>query len=110
MSKKLEISNCLWSRRFRLRSSSSIAAALVILLTGFSCTGKHNRVTVQNEEADTGPRMVSTVRMNDSKAGAQLLSGFYPVENDGWRWTAGRFSVLLRTPLAAAQRGATLMF
>lgn len=85
-------------------------AAFVLTLAGAGCKGKHNRVTVQNEEPDTGPRMLSTVRMNDSKAGVQLLSGFYSIENDSWRWTGRRFSVLLRTPLAAAQRGATLSF
>jgi hypothetical protein len=51
---------------------------------------------------------VSTVRMNDSRAGAQLLSGFYGLENGAWRWTAGTFSVRLLTPPAAAQSGATL--
>lgn len=85
-----------------------IIAALFLILTGVSCKGKHNPVTVQNEQPDDGRRMVSTVRMNDSKAGAQLLSGFYSVEDSSWRWTAGKFSVILRTPLAAAQRGGTL--
>jgi hypothetical protein len=83
-------------------------AVLFLILTGVSCKGKHNRVTVQNEQPDDGPRTVSTVRMNDSKAGAQLLSGFYSVENSSWRWTAGKFSVLLRTPPAAAQGGGAL--
>jgi hypothetical protein len=81
-------------------------ALAALAVTG--CQGKHSRVTVQNEEQDAGPRMVSTIRMNDAKADAQLLSGFHSIENNSWRWTAGKFSVLLRTPLAAAQRGATL--
>jgi len=83
-------------------------AALLLAVSGMACKGKHNRVTVQNEEQDTGPRMASVVRMNDSKASVQLLKGFHSVENDSWRWTEGKFSVLLRTPLAAAQRGASL--
>lgn len=85
-----------------------IVAAVLLALTGVSCKGRHNRVAVQNEEPDTGSRMASTVRMNDPQAGAQLLSGFYPVENSSWRWTAGKFSVLLRTPPTAAQRGGAL--
>jgi hypothetical protein len=80
----------------------------LLALTGVSCKGKHNRLTLQNEEPDASSRMVSTVRMSDSKTSAQLLSGFYSLENSSWRWTAGKFSVLLRTPLAAAQRGGTL--
>lgn len=83
-------------------------ATLLLTLAGIACKGKYNRVTVQNEEQDAGPRIVSTVRMNDSRATAQLLKGFYSLENNSWRWTARNFSVLLRTPLAAAQRGATL--
>jgi hypothetical protein len=93
----------LWSRRFRLR----LSVALLLTLTSVACTGKHSRVTVQNEEPDTGPRVASTVQMNDPHAAAQLLSGFYAVENNMWRWTAGKFSVQLRTPLAAPN-GATL--
>ena len=99
----------MWSRRFRLRSSAyTIAALLLLVLTGVACKGKHDRVTVQNEEPDTGRTIESTVRMNDPKTGAQLLSGFYPVENNSWRWTAGKFSVLLPIPPTAAQRGATV--
>jgi hypothetical protein len=78
-------------------------------LLGASCKGRHSRVTVQNEE-DAVPLQSSTVRTGDPKAGAQLLSGFYSIEGNAWRWTAGRFSVLLRTPPGAGQRGGTLAF
>ena len=81
---------------------------MLLALAGAACQGKHSRVTVQNDEQDAEPRLASVVRMNDTKSSAQLLSGFYGIENNSWRWTAGKFSVLLRTPLAAAQRGATL--
>lgn len=84
-----------------------LSLVFLFALTGGSCRGKNNRLTVQNEE-DGGGRMASTVRMNDPHAGAQLLSGFYAMENGAWRWTAGKFSVLLRTPPEAAQRGGAL--
>jgi hypothetical protein len=80
----------------------------LLTLTLAACKGKHNRVTAQSNEPDAHPSLFSSVAMNDPNAGAQLLSGFYPVENNAWRWTAGTFSVLLRTPPTAAQRGATL--
>ena len=38
-----------------------------------------------------------------------LLRGFYPVEGNAWRWTAGKFAVQLRPPANAAQSGARLM-
>ena len=54
--------------------------------------------------------MASAFKMNDPAAPAQLLHGFYGVESGSWRWTTGKFSVFLRSPLAAAQRGGTLTF
>lgn len=77
-----------------------LAASTVI-----ACKGKHSRTTVQNEE-EPAPQLQSVVQMNDARAGAQLVSGFHAVENNAWRWTAGKFSVLLRVPPAAAQKGA----
>jgi len=81
---------------------------LLLALGSAACQGKHDRVILENEQPDAGQRPVSLILMNDSKASAQLLSGFYPVENGAWRWTAGKFSVLLATPPGAAQSGATL--
>jgi hypothetical protein len=77
---------------------------LALAVTATACKGHHNRVTVQNEE-ETAPRMASLVRMNDPKASAQMLSGFYDLENKSWRWTSGKFSVLLRTPPSTAPQG-----
>ena len=91
----------------KLATKRYLTLLLLLTLTSIACKGKHSRVTVQNEEQDTGPRLASTVQMNDPHAAAQLLSGFYAIENNMWRWTAGKFSVQLRTP-PAAPNGATL--
>ena len=80
--------------------------ALAIALAVTACSAKHDTPVVQNEE-ETGPKLLSNVKMSDAKADSQLLSGFYNVEN-GWRWTAGKFSAMLKTPLGANQRGATV--
>jgi hypothetical protein len=87
-----------------------VCLTLFLTLAGGACTGKHDRVTVQNEEEGSAPPLASTVAMNDSRAAAQLLSGFYSIENNSWRWTAGKFSVRLRTPPGAGQSGAALSF
>jgi hypothetical protein len=50
----------------------------------------------------------STVNTGDPRAAGQLLDGFYAVEAGAWRWTAKQFSVKLRIPEAAAQKGAML--
>ncbi|HVW86752.1 MAG TPA: hypothetical protein VHB50_18835 [Bryobacteraceae bacterium] len=93
----------------RNRSGCAVALAVLLLSSG-ACRGKHHRTTVQNDESEGGPQIAAVVRTNDPATSAQLLSGFYGVEGGAWRWTAGKFSVLLRSPLGGAQRGATLHF
>ena len=88
----------------RLRS---FLACLLLLSLG-ACRGRHSRTEVKNEEPEPGPRFVSALKMADQAAATQLLKGFYGVEGGAWRWTAGEFHVLLRPPLAAAQKGAVL--
>jgi hypothetical protein len=77
---------------------------VALALTGTACKSHRDRVTVQNEE-QTAPGIKSLVWMNDAAATAQLNSGFYGLENNSWRWTAGKFSVTLRTPPGAAASG-----
>ena len=50
----------------------------------------------------------STVHTRDPRTAGQLLDGFYAVEAGAWRWTARQFSVRLKTPAGAAQKGAVL--
>ena len=50
----------------------------------------------------------SIVNTRDPRTAGQLLDGFYGVEAAAWRWSAKQFSVRLKTPAGAAQKGATL--
>jgi hypothetical protein len=59
-------------------------------------------------ELPASATVASVVKMNDPDAAAQLLSGFYAVEDNSWRWVARSFSVVLRPPAGAAQNGARL--
>ncbi|MEX2301651.1 MAG: hypothetical protein WD733_11980 [Bryobacterales bacterium] len=52
-------------------------------------------------EAPAGA-LLSSVHMGDPAAAAQLLEGFYGVEQGVWRWTARKFSVALQAPAGAA--------
>ena len=52
--------------------------------------------------------MSSIVHTGDPKSETQLVKGFYGIEQNSWRWTAQQFSVILRPPAGAAQKGATL--
>lgn len=85
------------------------AALLLAASLNLACSGKHS-TTVQNDEGEpvAGSPLVSVLKMSDTSAKAQLAKGFYGLEANAWRWTSRNFSVLLRTPPGAAQKGATL--
>jgi hypothetical protein len=50
----------------------------------------------------------SVVPMDDPSVDGQLVTGFHSAEGNSWRWTQGRFSVILRPPPGAALEGAKL--
>ncbi len=81
------------------RLTPALVIALLIL-DGESCKRK------RGAEAETGPR--SMVYVADPRVGTQLLRGFHDVEENAWRWTEGKFTVALRVPAQAAEKGAAL--
>lgn len=52
--------------------------------------------------------MASAIPMNSNAFTSQLLSGFYPVEGNAWRWTAKTFSVALKPPAGSERNGAAV--
>ena len=56
------------------------------------------------------PALAVVVRMNDPATSGQLLSGFYALEGNTWRWTGPKFSVALGAPPSAPRKGAGLVF
>jgi hypothetical protein len=91
-----------------LRPGRAVPAAILTAGLAFvplACN-RHKPVVVQTEEE--GPILATIVHVADPRTAAQLLSGFYGVEQNSWRWTAGKFSVVLRPPRTAAAKGATL--
>jgi hypothetical protein len=50
----------------------------------------------------------STVYTGDPNSAPQLIGGFFQIEEYSWRWTAQRFSVVLRPPRGATGESATL--
>jgi hypothetical protein len=65
------------------------------------------KVQVQ-QTVEEAPRMASVIHMGDAKAETQLVSGLYGIEGNAWRWSARQFTVVLRPPFGASQRGGTL--
>jgi hypothetical protein len=53
--------------------------------------------------------MASMILISDASTSAQLLRGFYPLDQPTWRWTAPRFTVALQTPPRARNNGAWLV-
>lgn len=87
---------------------------LIVCIVAAGCRGKHSRTVVQEESAPPAAAVpqgpMTSVKMNDAAGAGQLLSGFYGIEGNAWRWTAGHFALLMKTPPAAAQKGAVLTF
>ena len=79
--------------------------ALMFLLSLFACK-REKRLRVQTEEEP--PRLAMMLSMADPRAKTQLVSGFYSLENNAWRWTSGKFTVTLRPPRGAETKGAYL--
>jgi hypothetical protein len=93
-----------------LRTLATTALFATLLISG-ACRGKYHRAAVENEEpAAASPRLSSSLKMGDPASSAQMLKGVYGVEGGSWRWTSGHFSIVLRSPLSAAQHGGTLTF
>ena len=80
--------------------------ALPLMLAPLGCR-RSRKVKVQATEEEA-PRLASIVHTSDPKTAGQLVSGFYDVEQNAWRWAQKRFSVVLRPPVGSAQRGAVL--
>lgn len=90
----------------RLSGSALLAAlGLTLILAPAGCKSKKVKVQSTEEEA---PRMASAVSMGDPKAETQLVTGFYGVEAGAWRWTAKQFTLVLRPPTGAAEKGGKL--
>jgi len=93
----------------RSKSRPAVAAAIAILclaLVPAACK-RHKKVIVQTTEEE--PALASVVATADPNLASQLVSGFYGIEQNSWRWTSGRFSVVLRPPRTAAAKGAVLL-
>jgi hypothetical protein len=88
---------------------AAILAALALAPLG--CNRDH-KVTVKEtvEEAPGKAAVPVVVSMGDPKQEKQLVSGFYGIEANAWRWTAKDFTVSLRPPVGSATQGATLDF
>jgi hypothetical protein len=80
--------------------------ALFGLLTGLSCKTRKPKPEVLVD--DTQAQLGSIVAANNPQTAAQLLRGFYDLENGAWRWTMPKFAISFRPPVGAKEKGAQL--
>lgn len=77
------------------------------LLWGPAACKRRDRAGAQHTEEEA-PQLATIVHAADPRTAAQFVSGFHDIEQNAWRWTAGRFAVVLRVPRGAAEKGAVL--
>ena len=85
-----------------------ILAATLALLATPACKRVHHpnpNATVEEES-----ELSSSIRMADPSDSAQLLSGFYNLEQNAWRWTTKQFSISLACPKSSTPSPGRLEF
>ena len=85
-----------------------ILAAAVLMSCSAGCNRNRSKADATIEEAPAQPMEQTMVQASDPKASMQLIHGFHALEQGRYRWTMGQFSVTLRPPLHASERGAKL--
>jgi len=94
----------LFERRAAVRLGCSLMLAALVLAP-VACKKKKVRIGATDEDT---PKMQSVLNMGDPKVEPQLVKGFHGVEAAAWRWTEKQFTVALRPPFGAGQKGAKL--
>ena len=88
----------------RLRAALPLLLAMLLFASG-GCKRKKKARSTSPEPAAV---LLSSVNVADPAGAVQLASGFFELESNSWRWTAPKFTVVLRPPEGAAERGAKL--
>ena len=87
-----------------------IALVLSLAMTAGACKRKRKpQVKVELTDESGTQQMLSVLSVADPRGTAQLVRGFYGLEDNQWRWTTSKFAVTLRPPAMSAQKGATLV-
>ncbi len=88
-----------------MRPHSSLSRLVILLgvclLLLSGCKQRERKIRLQQTDEDAAT-LASVIHMADPRIAPQLLTGFYTVESNAWRWTMGKFAVALRPPRNAA--------
>ena len=102
--RRLMTHTLLTERRAAVRLCCSLLL-MALVLAPMACKRKKVRVGATDEET---PKMQSVLNMGDTRVEPQLIKGFHGIEAAAWRWTEKQFTVALRPPFGASQKGAKL--
>jgi hypothetical protein len=91
-------------RRLAERGAHAILCAALALSLGCGRQRTAQVGTVEEEDQ----QLVSMLHVADPNTAIQLVRGFHDIEQNAWRWTRGSFSVALKVPAGASERGAVL--
>ena len=78
---------------------------VVLIAAGPACKRK---AKARASTPESPAVLLSVVNVADPAGTVQLASGFFGLESDAWRWTARKFTVVLRPPEGASKNGARL--
>ncbi len=81
-----------------------IAALALLAFVVLAPAGCRRKKKVRTREDG----LASMINVADPADSPQLVRGFSSVEADAWRWSASKFSVVLRPPPGSSQNGAKL--
>ena len=79
-----------------------LIAALSLPFVLVTACRPRDKIRVELPEPEVVSSVVNTA---DAAVSAQLIRGFHAVEQNSWRWTAGKFSVALKPPAGTAAKG-----
>jgi hypothetical protein len=86
----------------------SLAVVLLMAASVLSLAGCKRTKKAETPAPEPAVVLLSVVSVADPAGTVQLASGFFELESNTWRWTAPKFTVVLRPPEGAAEKGAQL--
>jgi hypothetical protein len=87
---------------------AALPLLLVVLTFAASFGGCKRKKKAQATTPEPAAVLLSVVNVADPVGAVQLAAGFFELESNTWRWTSRKFTVVLRPPDGAAERGARL--
>jgi hypothetical protein len=91
----------------RITNTVSRRAAVVFAFCAAAACNRRKRSLAAYTDEEVS-LLASALLVSDPRVAQQLISGWYPVEQNSWRWTAKRFAAVLGLPPGAVQKGAVL--